>query len=152
MMRLTALMITLFTTTGAWAADGLVTLKSHFDVVQTEQRLVAALEGAGMRVFARIDHAAGADKAGLTLEPTRVVLFGNPKVGTRLMQCSRSAAIDLPMKMLIWEADGETFIGYNSARYLARRHAISGCDDVLKKVAGALAKFAGRAADGQRTK
>ncbi len=124
------------------AAEGMRTLESEHDVTTTADRLVKALEDKGMTVFARIDHAAGAKRAGLKLAPTELVIFGNPEVGTQLMQCARSTAIDLPMKMLVWKAGSSVHIGYNTPEYLAERHGIEGCDQVLEKVGGALDAFA----------
>ena len=96
-----------------------------------------------MTVMARVNHQQGAEKAGLELRPTEVVIFGNPKVGTPLMQCAQSVAIDLPQKALIWEdANGEVWLGYNDPQYLKGRHDIEGCDEVLDKVSGALGNFA----------
>ena len=130
----------------AVADNGLVNVKSTHSVKDTADRLVKALEAKGMTVFIRIDHAAGAKKAGLSLPPTELVIFGNPKVGTPLMQCSRSVAIDLPQKALIWEDDqGQVWLAYNDQAYLATRHAITGCEAVLKKVDGALKNFAAAA-------
>lgn len=126
----------------AHAADGLETLQSPHSVAETADRLVAALEQKGMTVFARIDHAGGAEDVGLELAPTELVIFGNPKVGTLLMQCSHTAAIDLPMKALIWEdADGQVQIGYNQAEWLAQRHGASECE-VVPKIQKALQGFA----------
>lgn len=125
------------------AADGMVTVKSEHGVEATAHRLEAVLKDKGMTVMARINHQQGAEKAGLELPPTEVVIFGNPKVGTPLMQCARSVAIDLPQKALIWEdSDGDTWLGYNDPEYLKSRHGIEGCDEVLEKVKGALASFA----------
>jgi len=146
MKRLTTFLIALVVTLPASAADGLTVLKSRFDVAQTEQRLRAALNDGGMKVLTTVDHAAAARKAALALPPTRLVIFGNPKVGTRLMQCGRTAGIDLPMKMLIWEENGVVRVGYNTPRYLGQRHRLTGCDAVLAKVANALNRFAGQAA------
>lgn len=128
------------------AADGLESMESNHDVDTTLERLLDALNEAGMNVFGEVDHAAGAAEAGMELPPTHVVMFGNPEIGTQLMQCDRSAAIDLPMKALIWEEDGSTYIGYNSADYLADRHGLEDCDEVLEQVAGALDNFATQAA------
>ena len=82
----------------------------------------------------------------MSLRPTEVVIFGNPKVGTPLMNCAQSVAIDLPQKALIWQDEaGEVWLAYNDPAYLAGRHKIEGCDEVLKKVSGALANFAAAA-------
>ena len=85
----------------ASAADGLISIKSSHDVQRTADRLENTLRGKGMTVFIRINHAEGAQKVGKKLRPTELVVFGNPKVGTPLMQCSQSVAIDLPQKALI---------------------------------------------------
>ena len=126
----------------AHADSGIKSIRSSHDVQITTDRLVAILEEKGMTVFARVDHAAGAAKAGATLPPTQLVVFGNPKVGTPLMQCDRSVAIDLPQKALIWEEDGEVWLSYNDPDYLAQRHDLSGCAAVLDKVRVALGNFA----------
>lgn len=128
----------------ALATEGMVVTQSAFPVSETVNRLVTALESKGMTVFARIDHASGAAKAGATLAPTELVIFGNPKVGTPLMQCARSAAIDLPQKMLVWEDDdADVWLAYNDPAYLGTRHQITeSCSDVLAKVATALGNFA----------
>ena len=127
----------------AAAQDGMTTVKSSHSVSMTADKLTAVLESKGMNVFARINHAEGASKAGLELRPTEVVIFGNPKVGTPLMKCSQSIAIDLPQKMLVWEAeDGTVYVGYNDPAYLKTRHATEGCDQVFEKVSGALGNFA----------
>lgn len=130
----------------AVADNGLVNVKSTHSVKDTTDRLEEALKKKGMTVFIRIDHAAGAKKVGLALQPTELVIFGNPKVGTPLMQCSRSVAIDLPQKALVWEdAQGQVWLTYNDPAYLATRHAITGCEAVLEKVGGALQNFAAAA-------
>lgn len=128
------------------ASPGLVTVRSAHDVEQTTLRLQAALDKAGMRQFGIVDHAAGASSVDLSLAPTRVIIFGNPKVGTPLMRCARTVAIDLPMKALIYEdADGAVWYAYNDPQYLKARHDMSDCDAVLDRVSGALAKFAAAA-------
>lgn len=129
---------------GAAAADnGLISVKSHYDVRETADRLEKLLITKGMRVFIRIDHAQGAQQVGEALRPTELVIFGNPRVGTPLMQCSQSMAIDLPQKALIREDEsGQVWLTYNDPWYLAQRHGIEGCDEVLNKVEAALANFA----------
>ena len=124
------------------ADSGIISIKSTHDVKTTADRLENALEAKGMRVFIRIDHAQGAQTVGKTLRPTEVIIFGNPKVGTPLMQCSQNVAIDLPQKALVWEDEaGQAWLSYNDPEYLAKRHAIKGCGEVLKKVATALHNF-----------
>lgn len=125
--------------------EGLVTLPSAKSLPDAEAALVTALEGAGLKVAARIDHAANARSVGQDLAPTVLLIFGNPAAGTRLMQAGRSVAIDLPIKALLWEQDGKTFVSYNDPAWLARRHGLTGVDPVVQAMQGALAKFAAAA-------
>jgi uncharacterized protein (DUF302 family) len=105
--------------------NGLTTIASAHNARETMERLLAAIEAHNMTVFARIDHAAGAASAGLPLRPTDVVLFGNPKGGTALMQDRQTAGIDLPLKVLVWEDDaGETQLSYNDPQWIAQRHGL----------------------------
>ncbi|MEL7352371.1 MAG: DUF302 domain-containing protein [Cyanobacteria bacterium P01_A01_bin.116] len=122
---------------------GLVIKQSPHSVEDTQQRFVSILEERGLNVFATIDHAQNAEGAGLSLRPTRVVIFGNPKLGTPLMECGPSLAIDLPQKMLIWEGDdGQVQIAYNDPRYLGGRHQLGACgNEVIQTIAGALDNF-----------
>ena len=142
-LRLVLVASTLMFATLTHAADGLVAVKSSHGVKATADRLESVLEAKGMTIMARINHQQGAAKAGLELRPTEVVIFGNPKVGTPLMQCAQSVAVDLPQKALIWEdASGDVWLGDNDPQYLKSRHGIEGCDEVLGKVSGALGNFA----------
>src|SRR5580658_322819 len=105
--------------------EGLITIPSAFDPGQTVDRLVAEVEARGMTVFARIDHSAGASEVGLTLRATVVLIVGNAKGGTPLMQAAQTIGIDLPLKVLVHQdADGSVFLSYNDPRWLARRHEI----------------------------
>jgi uncharacterized protein (DUF302 family) len=105
--------------------NGLSTLPSHHTARETMDRLLAALAARNMTVFARIDHAAGAQSVGMPLRPTEVVLFGNPKGGTPLMQDQQTAGIDLPLKALVWEdAGGKVWLGYNDPAWIAQRHGL----------------------------
>ena len=141
--RLALMTSTLLFAMHTLAADGLVAVKSSHDVKATADKLESVLKEKGMTVMARVNHQQGAEKAGMELRPTEVVIFGNPKVGTPLMQCAQSVAIDLPQKALIREdASGEVWLGYNNPEYLKNRHGIEGCDEVLDKVSGALGNFA----------
>jgi uncharacterized protein (DUF302 family) len=127
----------------AFAADGLINIKSSHNVKGTADRLENTLREKGMTVFIRINHAEGAQKVGKKLRPTELVVFGNPKVGTPLMQCSQSVAIDLPQKALIWEDEaGHVWLSYNDPKYLAKRHGITECVNVIKKIEKALSNFA----------
>ncbi len=130
-----------------FAADGLISIKSDFDVKTTANRLENILKEKGMTVFARIDHALGAKKTGQVLRPTELVIFGNPKVGTPLMQCAQTIAIDLPQKAVIWQdKEGSVWISYNDPDYLVKRHNLKGCEKVINKVKKALATFTQKAA------
>lgn len=123
--------------------NGLITLKSKHDVSETLNRLEAVLNKKGMTIFKRIDHSAGAERAGMKLRPTELLIFGNPKVGTPLMLCSQTAAIDLPQKALAYEDEkGQVWLSYNDPVYMAQRHHIKDCEKPLKKVTKALATFA----------
>lgn len=130
----------------ATAAEGVVTVPSAHSVADTADRLESLLRGKGMRVFLRVDHAAGAQSAGARLRPTQLLVFGNPKVGTPLMQCAQSVALDLPQKALIWEAaDGRVWLSYNDPAYLDGRHGLGDCAAVLQRVSRALSDFAAAA-------
>lgn len=131
----------------AVADNGLITIQSHHSVANTADKFIEVAESKGLKVFARINHSANAAKNGMTLRPTELVLFGNPKIGTPLMNCAQSVAIDLPQKMLITEdAKGDVWLSYNDPSYLKSRHSIEGCDKVLSKVSGALKNLSTAAA------
>ena len=109
----------------AMAADGLTTMRSSYGPKDTMSRLEAEVKAKGMTVFARIDHAAGAAGAGLSLPPTEVLIFGNVKAGTPLMQSTQTIGIDLPLKALVWQdGSGNTWLSYNDPRWLAKRHGL----------------------------
>ena len=126
----------------SYADNGVISVKSSHEVKATADRLENTLKQKGMTVFIRINHAAGAQKVGKKLRPTELVVFGNPKVGTPLMLCSQSMAIDLPQKALIWEdQEGTVWFSYNDPNYLVERHGITGCAEVIKKLEKALSNF-----------
>jgi len=134
-----SIIATFFIVSTAVAGNGLISINSSHDVKVTADRLENILNQKGMNVFIRINHAAGAAKAGKELRPTELIVFGNPKVGTPLMQCSQSVAIDLPQKALIWQDDkGLVWLTYNDPEYLSVRHGLKGCSEVIKKVQKAL--------------
>ncbi|MGZ5875135.1 MAG: DUF302 domain-containing protein [Bradyrhizobium sp.] len=109
------------------AAPGLITIRSIYGPKETMQRLEAEVRAKGMTVFARIDHAAAATAVGLSLRPTEVLIFGNAKAGTPLMQSVQTIGIDLPLKALVWQdASGNTRLSYNDPAWLAQRHGLSG--------------------------
>jgi uncharacterized protein (DUF302 family) len=107
-------------------AEGLATLKSRHSHAQTVTNIEAAILDKGLTVFARIDHAAGAQAAGLVLRPTLLLIFGNAKGGTPLMQEMQTIGIDLPLKLLVWEdEDGISWISYNDPTWIAARYGLS---------------------------
>ncbi len=122
----------------AFAQTGLAITESPYPVEETVTRLEEAVTDKGLTIFGKIDHAAGAASIDEELPPTQVVMFGNPAGGTPLMQCGPTVAIDLPLKVLVWEADGQTLVAYNEMSFLEERHEIEGCDEAIARIAGAL--------------
>ena len=119
--------------------EGLITVLSEFSPDETMTRLETAIVAHGMKVFSRINHATLAAEAGMTLRPTEVILFGNPRGGTPLMQASQAIGIDLPLKALVWQdASGKTWVSYNNPEWLAKRHNVSGVDKNLAAMRQAL--------------
>ncbi len=146
MKYLLALLLGTFITTSSIAADGTVDVLSKYSVEETADRFEKVLNKKGMTIFKRIKHSEGAKKVGVDLRDTQVIIFGNPKVGSPLMQCAQSIAIDLPQKALIWKnAKGQVYITYNDPSYLRKRHNVSGCDPVFAKITKALAGLTGAA-------
>ena len=125
----------------AMNSDGMVVLESAYGPSETANRLVAAIGEHGMAVMARVDHAAAAAKVGLDLRPTEVLMFGNPRGGTPLMQVAQTAGIDLPLKALVWQdAAGKTWLSYNDPAWLAKRHALPAAVDATVKALSAMLK------------
>ena len=119
--------------------EGLTTIPSRFGPKETMDRLENEVRTHGMNIFARIDHAAGAREAGLELRSTEVIIFGNARGGTPLMQWSQTAGIDLPLKALVWQdATGKTSISYNEPNWIARRHGLTNADARVGKLAALL--------------
>lgn len=140
---LAALSILSFAAIPVAAADGVINVHSTFSVKETADRMESILNEKGMIIFNRIKHSEGAGKVGVELRKTELIIFGNPKVGSPLMKCQQSVAIDLPQKALIWEDDkAEVWISYNDPRYLQKRHNISGCEKVISKIEKALTGIA----------
>ncbi len=105
------------------SSSGIVDIPSHHSVDETVERVKNILAAKGVILFALVDHSGEAAKAGMTMRPTKLLIFGNPKAGTPLMQAAPSIAIDLPLKILVWEdAAGKVWLSCNSAAYLAERH------------------------------
>lgn len=128
------------------AADGLITIKSGFGPEETMNRFEAEVRARGMTVFAHIDHAAGAAAVGLPLRPTELLIFGNAKTGTPLMQSTQMSGIDLPLKALVWQdASGTAWLSYNDPAFLARRHGLDGVDNtIINAMAAALEAIASK--------
>jgi uncharacterized protein (DUF302 family) len=116
------------------ANNGIISQLSQYSVPVTIDRLEAILEVKGITIFARIDQQAEAEKVGLSLCPTQLLLFGNPKAGTSLMVAEPTIALDLPLKVLAWEAtDGKVWVSYNDPNYLKQRFSLS--DELVKNIA-----------------
>lgn len=123
--------------------NGLVTVDSSYSVEETTTRLQGEIENRGLILLTTVDHAANAQGVGKELRPTRLIIFGNPQLGTQLMQNSRTIGIDLPQKYLVWEdAAGQVHVTYNDPQYLARRHNVQGPADVLETISNALSGIA----------
>ena len=121
------------------SGEGLTTIPSHFGPKETMDRLEAEIRAQRMTLFARIDHAAGATEVGLTLRPTELIIFGNARGGTPLMQAAQTIGIDLPLKALVWEdAAGKTWISYNEPKWIAQRHDVTNAQPIVTKMADLL--------------
>jgi uncharacterized protein (DUF302 family) len=129
-------------------ADGLTTVASHFGPKETLDRLEADVKAKGLTVFARIDHAAGATAVGLSLLPTAVLIFGNPKGGTPLMQSNQLIGIELPLKVLVWQdTSGKTWLSYVDPADLAKRYGLPAeTSTAVSNLAGALRALTAKAA------
>lgn len=133
---------------GALASDDdVIKKKSAHDVATTLDQLEKIVTEKGITVMARVDHAKNAEAAGMELRPTQLLIFGNPKLGTALMQANQQIGLDLPMKVLVWEdAEGQVWIAHVAPEELAERHGIAEDHEVVKKLAKALDAFTGAAA------
>ena len=121
---------------------GVVTKRSAHTVQATLDKLEKIVTDKGFTVFARVDHAAGAAKVGQALRPTQTLIFGNPKVGTKIMNANQAASLDLPIKVAAWEdADGTVWVSYNDPAWLVGRHGIGNLQPVVDKMTGALGKL-----------
>lgn len=131
----------------AAANDQIKTIESKFSVKESLDRLSAILTKKGIRVMARVNHAAGAKAAGMKLAPTELLVFGNPKLGTPLMQTNRMIGLDLPMKVLAWQDDaGKVHLSYTTPAALKARHGVEGKDKVFGIMTKALGALTGAAA------
>jgi uncharacterized protein (DUF302 family) len=121
------------------ASSGLVTLPSAHGAAETIARLERVLAEKGIQIFARIDHAGAAQEVGLPLRFTRVLVFGNPRAGTPLMQARQSIGLDLPLKVLVWEDEaGRAWLTYNEPAYLAQRHEVRDREEAVKALSTGL--------------
>jgi uncharacterized protein (DUF302 family) len=117
------------------SVNGLITIASALGPKETVDRLVNEIVSKGLTVFARVDHAAGATKLGLSLRPTEVILFGNARGGTPLMQAAQTAGIDLPLKVLVWQdAANETWVSYNEPSWISQRHHLEISAEIIDKL------------------
>ena len=119
--------------------QGLTSIQSNFGPKETMDRVEAEIRARGLNVFACIDHAAGAAEAGLTLPPTELIVFGNARGGTPLMQSAQTVGIDLPLKILVWQgAANNTWLSYNEPGWIAQRHGVANAEDAVTKMADLL--------------
>ena len=132
------------------AADGLITIKSNFGPEETMKRLETEVAAKGLTVFAHVDHAAGAAAVDMPLRPTDLLIFGNAKGGTPLMQQVQTIGIDLPLKALVWQDEaGTTFLSYNDPAFLTHRHGLGAhARLVVEAMSGALKAIATKATTG----
>ena len=132
------------------AIAGLTTIPSSFGSAETTNRIENAVREKGLTIFSRIDHAAAAADVGLPLRPTTLLIFGNARGGTPLMQSGQTAGIDLPLKVLVWEdAANKTWISYNEASWIAKRHGLTNTDPVVDKMTALLRTVTTQAASNQ---
>jgi len=114
--------------------NGIISIPNHHSVDETVQRIKDTLAAKGIKLFALIDHSGEAEKVGMRMRPTKLLIFGNPKAGTPVMLAAPSIALDLPLKILVWEdGQGTVWISYNSADYLKDRHRIP--RDLIQSIA-----------------
>ncbi|MBI1494469.1 DUF302 domain-containing protein [Rhodobacteraceae bacterium MYP1-1] len=138
--------VSLLMTTASFA-ENLVTRSSAYSVTETVDRLAAAVENAGAKVFARVDHAAGAASVGTDLRPTEMLMFGNPALGTPAMQLSQSAGLDLPLRVVVYEdAEGQVTMAWHAPSEFSTVHGLPEDAEVLTRMTGALNKLTAAAA------
>ena len=129
--------------------EGLTSIPGSLGPKETMDRLEAEIRAKGLTIFARIDHAAGAAEVGLQLAPTNVIIFGNARSGTPLMQSAQTVGIDLPLKILVWQdAANNTWLSYNEPRWIAQRHGVADVESTIDKMADLLAAIAREASGG----
>ena len=129
--------------------EGLTSIPGSLGPKETMDRLEAEIRAKGLTIFARIDHAAGAAEVGLPLAPTNLIIFGNARGGTPLMQSVQTVGIDLPLKILVWQdAANNTWLSYNEPRWIAQRHGVADVESTIDKMADLLAAIAREASGG----
>lgn len=129
----------LFIANPIFAAEGMINISSEFSVEETANRLENILKTKGMIIFKQVKHSESAAAIGIELRKTELIIFGNPKVGSPLMQCQQTVAIDLPQKALIWQDEKDkVWISYNDPMYLMKRHDIKNCEETISKIDKAL--------------
>ena len=117
------------------AGEGIISKASKYSVPETLDRVDALLQSKGIKIFARVDHSGEAEKVGLKMPPTQLLIFGNPKGGTPVMLAAPTAAIDLPLKALAWQdGDGKVWLSYNDPEYIKKRFGLP--DDQIKTIVG----------------
>src|SRR5215468_3888375 len=130
--------------------QGLTSVPSSFDPKVTMDRVEAQIQARGLNVFARINHAVGAAEVGLPLAPTDLIIFGNARGGTPLMQSVQTVGIDLPLKILVWQdAANNTWLSYNEPSWIAERHGVAGRESIVEKMTDLLRAIAREAAGGR---
>ncbi|CAM3049816.1 DUF302 domain-containing protein [Paracoccus nototheniae] len=134
---LASLALALGLATTAHAEDWVIKSSPH-DVATTADRLEAIIDDSPATLIARVDHQAAAEGAGLQMDPATVLIFGNPQIGTPLMQADPRAALDLPLRVLVWQQGGATSVGYLSVEALAARHDLAGAAEALDAMGQAL--------------
>lgn len=144
MIKFISLGVIMFTASFAVSAEeSVIKYESSYSVKETANRFESIAESKGFTLFTRVDHQKNAASVNMDLRPTEVIIFGNPKVGTLLMQCAQDVAIDLPQKVLITEdVNQKVWLSYNNPSYLKERHNMKGCDAVIGKVSTILNKLA----------
>jgi len=134
---------------GLSSIEGLTSIPGSLGPKETMDRLEAEIRAKGLTIFARIDHAAGAAEVGLPLAPTNVIIFGNARGGTPLMQSAQTVGIDLPLKILVWQdAANNTWLSYNEPRWIAQRHGVADVESTIDKMADLLAALTREASGG----
>ncbi|MEM7549159.1 MAG: DUF302 domain-containing protein [Bacteroidota bacterium] len=131
--------------TMAQTSDHIKKTKSNYSVEETAKKILEIVKSKGLNVFTEISHSEGATKAGLELENTHLIIFGNPKVGTKLMQCDRNMGLMLPLKVLIWSEGDQTYLGHIDPSFFGENFDLDGCTEILEKIRGALNGIVGAA-------